>query len=274
MMPGPPAGPISPYHIFVTAVHNSGGSAVSGAQFTLKNTTKSTQTIATSSESDSNIVLNVADCGEWDTGDDIELEVSFGTENKTESTTINTVTHPMGREFGLIVLEITSVDVAMVLSMSQGIGNAASRHIDASMTLAHSVGDADAGQANMLAAMELVEMLELISDPDGSSSAAMTLAQGLGLLPTVEGENDASMTLSHSLSIAESAQATAEAGMTLAQFVGVVDGSPTDAVLSLHIVQSVSFTATAVIVGVITPSGRTVYISAETRTSQHGGYNT
>ena len=193
MMPGPPAGPISPYHIFVTAVHNSGGSAVSGAQFTLKNTTKSTQTIATSSESDSNIVLNVADCGAWDNGDGIELEVSFGTENKTETTTVDTVTHPAGGEFGLIVLEITSVDVAMVLSMSQDIGNAAARHVGAELTLA--------------------------------------------------------------------------------QFIGVEDGSPTDAALSLPVVQSVTFTATSIVVGVITPPGRTVYITAETRTP-HGGYNT
>lgn len=110
--------PNNPYLIHVTVVNASSGSPVSGAQFTLKNTTKSTQaTQVTSNESNSNIALNMADCGDgdWTTGDNVELDVTYGGENKTEVTSINTSTHPSGRELGTITLESDASGVPVLM---------------------------------------------------------------------------------------------------------------------------------------------------------------
>lgn len=255
--------PRAPYIIHVTAVNDSGGAPVSGAEFTLKNTTEGTQVVKTSNESNSNIAINVADCGDWTTGDNLELDVTYAGEDKTEATSINTSTHPSGRELGTITLESTAQDAAMPLSMAQGVANTASMVSDAAMTLSHLTGVADGGQANAEGALTLGAFLQLIQNPDGVIDAGMALSFAFALAQATDGTNSASMTLSQALAMADSAQATADAAMTLSQFVGVEDGSPIESELLLSAVQSVTFTATTIIIGVITPPGRTLYIKSE-----------
>lgn len=64
--------PQAPYTIRVGKVQVNSVD-VSGAQFRLENTTKSTETLKSSSETDSNITINLAECGDWDINDNIKL---------------------------------------------------------------------------------------------------------------------------------------------------------------------------------------------------------
>lgn len=79
--------PQSPYNVHVGKVQD-GGADVSGAQFKLENITKSTEKLKTSNESDSNITINVAECGDWDTGDVIKITATYGGKNGSSTHTI------------------------------------------------------------------------------------------------------------------------------------------------------------------------------------------
>jgi len=68
--------PQSPYYVFVSKVQVSSVD-VSGAQFRLENTTKSTEIIGASDETDSNIAFNLAECGDWDLNDNITITASY-----------------------------------------------------------------------------------------------------------------------------------------------------------------------------------------------------
>lgn len=263
-MPPPPAGPIAPYHVYVAAVNDSGGSPVSGAQFVLKNTTKATQAPAIiSNEANSNIVLNVADAGAWDNGDTLELDVAFGGETAAALTTIDTATFPLGRDMSTISLAAGAQDAEMTLSLVQGVAQTAAKTIDAALTLSQLSGIDDGGQANAEGATTLSELLQLIYNTDGSVDVGMALSQALSLAQTTEGLNSASMTLSQSLTLSESAQATTDAALILSQFVDMADGSPIGSEMLLAQAQSITFTTTTIIIGLVTPPGRTIYIKAD-----------
>lgn len=68
--------PQSPYYVVVTKVQLSSVD-VSGTQFRLQNTTKGTETIAVSAETDSNIIINLAECGDWDMNDSIKIIATY-----------------------------------------------------------------------------------------------------------------------------------------------------------------------------------------------------
>ena len=68
--------PQAPYNIRVPSVV-ADGNPVSGVTITLHNITKSTNTAKTSSESNSNITINLAECGDWDIGDVIYVEAEY-----------------------------------------------------------------------------------------------------------------------------------------------------------------------------------------------------
>lgn len=68
--------PQVPYNVRVSSVV-SDGNPVSGVTITLYNITKSTNTAKTSSESNSNITINLAECGDWDVGDVIYVKASY-----------------------------------------------------------------------------------------------------------------------------------------------------------------------------------------------------
>ena len=68
--------PRSPYYVHVTKAQVSSVD-VTGAQYRLENTTKSTESLGTSSETDSNITINIAECGDWDMNDNIKITASY-----------------------------------------------------------------------------------------------------------------------------------------------------------------------------------------------------
>ena len=71
----------NPYNIRVTSVTVS-GSPVSGAAITLYNDTKSTSTVKTSNETNSNISINLSECGDWTVGDIIHVKAAYGGNEK------------------------------------------------------------------------------------------------------------------------------------------------------------------------------------------------
>ena len=92
--------PQAPYHVHVDKVQVS-GSDVSGAQFKLENVTKSTETRESSSEPDSNITINLAECGDWDLNDVIKITATYS--GKTGSDTHQVVAGDNGyHDFGTI----------------------------------------------------------------------------------------------------------------------------------------------------------------------------
>lgn len=94
--------PQSPYNIRVGKVQVDSVD-VSGAQFRLKNTTKSTETLKTSSETDSNITINLAECGDWNINDNLELVISYN--GKVATGTHQVVAADNGRhDFGTVAL--------------------------------------------------------------------------------------------------------------------------------------------------------------------------
>ena len=94
--------PQSPYNVRVGKVQVNSVD-VAGAQFRLKNTTKSTETLKASDETDSNITINLAECGDWDLNDNIEIEVSYY--SKVGSATHQVVSGDYGfHNFGTIAL--------------------------------------------------------------------------------------------------------------------------------------------------------------------------
>lgn len=64
--------PQTPYYVHVTKVQDANVD-VSGAQFKLKNVTKGTEAVEMSEEPDSNISINLAECGDWDLNDVIKI---------------------------------------------------------------------------------------------------------------------------------------------------------------------------------------------------------
>lgn len=68
--------PQVPYYVQVTKAQVSSVD-VSGVQYRLENTTKSTETLKYSSETDSNISINLAECGDWDLNDNIKITASY-----------------------------------------------------------------------------------------------------------------------------------------------------------------------------------------------------
>lgn len=75
-MPPPPMAPLAPYLVSVEKVQSSGAD-VSGTSFLLENLTKGTSITKSSSESDSNITINLDDCGDWDLGDTIKITATY-----------------------------------------------------------------------------------------------------------------------------------------------------------------------------------------------------
>lgn len=75
-MPPPPDAPIGEYNVFVKAV-TLDSTPVSGATLTLYNTTKGTNVVRVSSESNSNVAISLADCGIWNIGDTIHVKAVY-----------------------------------------------------------------------------------------------------------------------------------------------------------------------------------------------------
>lgn len=94
--------PQPPYNVRVGKVQFNSGD-ISGARFRLKNTTKDTDIVKTSSETDSNITINIAECGDWDLNDNLELVVSHN--GKVYTGTHQAVAADNGRhDFGTVAL--------------------------------------------------------------------------------------------------------------------------------------------------------------------------
>ena len=68
--------PQMPYYVLVSKVQLSSVD-VSGTQFRLENVTKSTETTGASTETDSNITFNLAECGDWALNDNIKITASY-----------------------------------------------------------------------------------------------------------------------------------------------------------------------------------------------------
>jgi len=83
-----------PYIVRVSAV-TDGGSPVSGASIKLENLTKATSTTKVSSETNSNIAINLSECGDWTVGDQIKVTATY--DGKTGSSTHTTSSGDNGR---------------------------------------------------------------------------------------------------------------------------------------------------------------------------------
>jgi len=83
-----------PYIVRVSAV-TDGGSPVSGASIKLENLTKATDTTKVSSETNSNIAINLSECGDWTVGDEIKVTATY--DGKTGSSTHTTASGDNGR---------------------------------------------------------------------------------------------------------------------------------------------------------------------------------
>lgn len=68
--------PQAPYYVLISKVQLSSAD-VAGAQFRLENTTKSTEVLGASDETDSNIAFNLAELGDWDLNDNIKITASY-----------------------------------------------------------------------------------------------------------------------------------------------------------------------------------------------------
>ena len=86
--------PQAPYMVRVSAV-TDGGSPVSGASIELENLTKATSTTKVSSETNSNIAINLSECGDWDVGNQIKVTATYN--GKTGSSTHTTTSGDNGK---------------------------------------------------------------------------------------------------------------------------------------------------------------------------------
>ena len=84
----------APYIVRVSAV-TDGGSPVSGASIKLENLTKATSTTKVSNETNSNIAINLSECGDWSVGDQIKVTATYN--GKTGSSTHTTSSNDVGR---------------------------------------------------------------------------------------------------------------------------------------------------------------------------------
>ena len=118
--------PQTPYYVQITKVQVS-SIDVSGAQFRLKNVTKGTDTLKSSSETDSNITINLSECGDWDLNDNIEIVISR--EGKVASATHQVVSGDNSEhDFGTLAL-LENVGRLVIRSLADG-----SRLINGGMT--------------------------------------------------------------------------------------------------------------------------------------------
>lgn len=83
-----------PYIVRVSAVTDS-GSPVSGASIKLENLSKGTNTTKVSSETNSNVSINLSECGEWVIGNQIKVTATYG--GKTGASTHTTASGDNGR---------------------------------------------------------------------------------------------------------------------------------------------------------------------------------
>ena len=86
--------PQAPYTVRVSAV-TDGGSPVSGASIELENLTKATSTTKVSGETNSNIAINLSECGDWDVGNQIKVTATYN--GKTGSSTHTTASVDNGK---------------------------------------------------------------------------------------------------------------------------------------------------------------------------------
>jgi len=66
----------NPYVVRVSSV-TDGGSPVSGASLKLENVTNATDTTEISSEINSNVAINLAECGDWVVGNEIKITATY-----------------------------------------------------------------------------------------------------------------------------------------------------------------------------------------------------
>ena len=92
----------NPYTIRVSNAQVDGAD-ISGTQFKLINLTKNTEVLAMSNEADSNISIDLSNCGDWDLGDNIKIMASYY--SKIGSSTHQVVSGDNGyHDFGTISL--------------------------------------------------------------------------------------------------------------------------------------------------------------------------
>jgi len=188
--------------------------------------TKATQTIKTSSEADSNIIINVADCGVWDDGDSLQIDVAYLVNSATEVAVINQTTHPAGIEFGTIELNEVS-EASCLLALTNQVMHTA--------------------QANAGGALTLMQVNSVAEGGNITKEVAMSLAGFLvGTAQSVQVEVEASVVLNQNFALALLMQAVAEAG------------------LSLDAIQSITISSTAIVL--VTPDERRLVIAFEDRT--------
>lgn len=80
--------PRKPYIILVTEVVSTKGN-LTGASIKLKNNTKVTDTTKISNESNSNVVMNLSNLGDWDDSDSLTVEVTHSDKTVTKDHTID-----------------------------------------------------------------------------------------------------------------------------------------------------------------------------------------
>ena len=80
--------PRKPYIILVTEAVSTKGN-LTGASIKLKNNTKVTDTTKISNESNSNVVMNLSNAGDWDDSDSLTIEVTKSSKTVSKDHTIN-----------------------------------------------------------------------------------------------------------------------------------------------------------------------------------------
>lgn len=178
-----------------------------------------------------------------------------------------------------------SLSLAQILTTAQGIGqyidvditlvqsleftDAAQAVAGAALTLPKIVGVSQSAAATTAASLSLAYQVALTSTTGGTVSATLALAIQQGISATVTLDYNASLALAQIHATAQSAQANTDAALTLNHNLSLVllAQAITEAGLTLSSIQSITHTATAIIIGLITPDGRTVIIAFDDRTT-------
>ena len=103
----------NPYVVRVGSV-TDGGSPVSGASLKLENVTNVTDTTKVSSEANSNIAINLSECGDWAIGNEIKITATY--DGKIASDTHTTAAGDNGYwNVGTLTLESDFVPIIIVI---------------------------------------------------------------------------------------------------------------------------------------------------------------
>lgn len=153
--------------------------------------------------------------------------------------------------------------IAALLALAFSVGE---EFVD--FSLSHHFGISASGQAQAEAALTFAYEAAIGMQGVANAAAGLSLALQAGISASAQISAEAAMNLAHSLGLSSSAQAVAEGSLTLNQILGlaVVAQALAEAGISIDSVQSITLTATGVLMGITTPDERTLTVSAEVRT--------